>query len=61
MKTINWSADNTQESESVTLQNKATYRAPRLVALGTAEGLVQFGSIGNALDSVISGGRTQRY
>jgi hypothetical protein len=33
--------NNTQEAESETLVNKATYRAPRLVTLGTTVGLVQ--------------------
>jgi hypothetical protein len=49
MKTINQTA---QESES-----KAIYRAPRLVALGTAEGLVQLGMLGNVFDSMSGNGR----
>ena len=44
-----------QEAESETLVNKATYRAPRLVALGTAEGLVQGTLYGNTFDSLTSG------
>ena len=56
MKTINWNADNTQESESK-LENKAAYRAPRLVALGSAEGLVQYSTFGNALDGMSGNGR----
>jgi hypothetical protein len=54
MKTI----DNTQESQSQTLDNKATYRAPRLVALGTAESLVQFGRYGKFFDSAVGNGRS---
>jgi hypothetical protein len=60
MKTINWSADNTQESESATLVNKATYRAPRLVALGKADGLVQAGMMGYVFDSMTGNGRSYR-
>lgn len=41
--------DNAQKSE--TLQIVDTYRAPRLVALGTAVGLVQAGVVGEALDA----------
>jgi hypothetical protein len=51
------STDNAQESKSETLENKATYRAPRLVALGTAVGLVQFSTIGNVLDGYAGSGR----
>jgi len=50
MKTINQTAT-TQESES------KTYRAPRLVALGSAEGLVQLGMLGNVFDSMSGNGR----
>ena len=55
MKTINWTADNTQESESK-LENKAAYRAPRLVALGSAVDVVQF-AYGNIFDSSSGNGR----
>jgi hypothetical protein len=51
------STDNAQESKSETLENKATYRAPRLVALGTAEGLVQLLINGNRLDGSSGTGR----
>jgi hypothetical protein len=42
---------NTQELKTETLQVADAYRAPRLVALGTAVGLVQAGVIGEALDA----------
>src|SRR6266704_1926967 len=45
------STDNAQEPRSETLDNKATYRAPRLVSLGTAAGLVQAYREGNIFDS----------
>jgi hypothetical protein len=51
MKTMN------QESKTA-LENKATYRAPRLVALGTAESLVQFGRYGKFFDSAVGNGRS---
>jgi len=57
MKTMNWTADNAQKSESVTLENKAAYRAPRLVALGSAEGLVQISFLGNVFDTMSGNGR----
>jgi hypothetical protein len=38
-------------------QQQDTYRAPRRVALGTAVGLVQFGSHGTVLDSHVGNGR----
>jgi hypothetical protein len=47
MKTI----DNAQELKTETLQVADTYRAPRLVALGSAVGLVQAGILGEALDA----------
>ena len=37
------STGNVQEPKVETRQNKDTYRAPRLVTLGTAAGLVQAG------------------
>jgi hypothetical protein len=52
MKTINQTA-NAQETE-----NKAAYRAPRLVALGTAAGLVQLSSMGKVFDSMTGNGRS---
>jgi hypothetical protein len=56
MKTINQTAK-TQE-----LDNKAIYRAPRLVALGAAEDLVQYSSFGRMFDSSVGNGRTDsRY
>jgi hypothetical protein len=58
MKTMNWNADNAQKSESETIENKATYRAPRLVALGTAVDIVQYGSMGRVFDSNFGNGRT---
>ena len=53
------SADNAQESNSETFE-KATYRAPRLVALGTAQGLVQGTKYGNWFDSMSQYGRVWR-
>jgi hypothetical protein len=38
-------------AQTETLQVTDTYRAPRLVALGTAVGLVQAGILGEALDA----------
>jgi hypothetical protein len=56
------STDNAQESKIETLENQATYRAPRLVALGTAEGLVQLGATGRILDNGTAGNnRDFRY
>jgi hypothetical protein len=52
------STDNAQEPKSETLENKATYRAPRLVALGTAVDLVQFAMAGHKLDSTFGNGKT---
>jgi hypothetical protein len=42
------------------LVNKATYRAPRLVALGKADGLVQAGMMGYVFDSMTGNGRSYR-
>jgi hypothetical protein len=39
------------QPKSETLQIADTYRAPRLVALGSAVGLVQAGIMGEALDA----------
>jgi hypothetical protein len=61
MKTMNWTADNVQESKSETLENKATYRAPRLVALGTAEDLVQAFIVGNVWDAFPNASRDRKY
>ena len=55
MKTLS-STSNVQEPKSETPQNKDTYRAPRLVTLGTAVGLVQHGT-GRDFDSNIGGTR----
>ena len=41
---------NTNVEKTETLENNPTYRAPRLVALGSAVDLVQSG-IGDALDA----------
>jgi hypothetical protein len=43
MKTLNSPADTVQEPKRENSQPKNTYRAPRLVTLGTAVGLVQGG------------------
>ena len=51
------STDNAPESMSETLENKATYRAPRLVALGTAVDILQFSFGGNVFDSYSGNGR----
>jgi hypothetical protein len=40
MKTLQPSTDNVQEPKRETQQHNDTYRAPRLVALGTAVGIV---------------------
>jgi hypothetical protein len=42
--------DNVRESKGETGEHKDTYRAPRLVTLGTAVGLVQGVINGNLLD-----------
>jgi hypothetical protein len=44
-------SNNVREPKSETAQNKDTYRAPRLVTLGTAESLVQGSCLGNVLDT----------
>jgi len=59
MKTMNWTADNAQKSESETNENKATYRAPRLVALGSAVDILQWG-YGNVFDSSTGNGRENK-
>ena len=54
---------NTNVEKTETLENKPTYRAPRLVALGSAVDLVQSG-IGDALDApngVLNKVRVRRY
>jgi hypothetical protein len=43
------------------LENKATYRAPRLVALGTAEDLVQAFIVGNVWDAFPNASRDRKY
>jgi hypothetical protein len=47
----NYPMKTTQELKTETLQVADTYRAPRLVALGSAVGLVQAGILGEALDA----------
>jgi hypothetical protein len=54
------STDNAQEPKSERLENKATYRAPRLVALGATEDLVQGTKYGNWFDSMSQYGRVWR-
>src|SRR5262249_33129698 len=49
MKTLDFAK--APEPKSETLENTATYRAPRLVSLGTAVSLVQFNAIGSYLDN----------
>ncbi len=44
-------ADNVQKLKSETPQNRDAYRAPRLVSLGRAAGLVQFAAVGKIFDS----------
>ncbi len=44
-------SDNVQKLKSETPQNRDAYRAPRLVSLGRAAGLVQFATSGRYLDS----------
>jgi len=54
------SANEAQEPKSETSENKATYRAPRLVALGSAESLVQGTKYGNWFDPMSQYGRVWR-
>jgi hypothetical protein len=49
MKTLQPATDNVQEPKREAQRD--TYRAPRLMSLGSAVGLVQAGISGNALDS----------
>ena len=51
--------DNVQGPKSETLQNSDTYRAPRLVTLGTAVGLVQYSSFGSYNDAARNGRATR--
>ena len=50
MKTINWSADNVQEKAETSRSND-TYRAPRVLPLGTAVVLLQGSWSGGFTDS----------
>jgi len=56
MKTLDFAK--APEPKSETLENTATYRAPRRVSLGTATGLVQLMVVGSYLDS--GSGRNNR-
>jgi hypothetical protein len=51
MKTINWSADNVQDSKTETSRSNDTYRAPRVLPLGTAVELLQGSWSGGFTDS----------
>jgi hypothetical protein len=51
MRNMNKTIINAEEPKNEKPQNKDTYRAPRLVALGSAVGLVQSGCIGEAIDA----------
>jgi hypothetical protein len=51
-------ADNVREAKNETQQPKDAYRAPRLVNLGTAVGLVQYGTYGRVFDSNTGNGRS---
>jgi hypothetical protein len=55
MKTLQPATDNVQEPKREAQQHKDTYRAPRLVALGTAVDLVQGSRNGLYLDGYQSG------
>jgi hypothetical protein len=57
MKTMQAATEKVQEPKRESQQQDA-YRAPRLISLGNAVGLVQNWYTGNRLDSISGNGRT---